>query len=130
DANLYGYTFSDPINFIDPTGLYGTGDCGYCDQACNANGGRYECAVAPFLCPKFPSGETGKVNVSSCMRQCLQEGHRDRMPNQNQCSPNNNIGPGDNAVDHGSCAARCMMNPENPYNPSGPNLPDGNPQLY
>lgn len=130
DTNLFAYTFSDPLNFIDPTGLYGTSDCGYYKQSCQANGGFYECNIAPRVCPAFPSGKSGVGNVSSCMRQCLQEKHQDNMQNKNQCSENNQIGNGKNVSDHASCAASCMRNPENPYNPAGPSLPDGSPSLY
>jgi RHS repeat-associated protein len=129
--NLYVYVNNDPVNKIDPSGLYGTDGCAYYDDTCSANGGRYECKVAPFLCPKFPSSTMPVVgNISSCMRQCLEEKHQSNMPNPNQCSGNNQIGPGQNASDHAACLAGCLQNPENPNNPAGPNLPDGTPRLF
>jgi hypothetical protein len=110
--------------------LYGTGSCNYYDQSCNANGGRYECLAAPWLCRGFPDGNKGAGNVSSCMRQCLQEKHEGHMSDKNACSSGNQISPGNNAGDHASCMMGCMQNPENPYNLSGPDLPDRNPSLY
>jgi RHS repeat-associated protein len=129
--NLYVYVNNDQGNKIDTSGLYGTDGCAYYDDTCSANGGRYECKVAPFLCPKFPSSTMPVVgNISSCMRQCLEEKHQSNMPNPNQCSGNNQIGPGQNASDHAACLAGCLQNPENPNNPAGPNLPDGTPRLF
>ncbi|RZF20637.1 hypothetical protein DAY19_11670 [Halobacteriovorax vibrionivorans] len=130
DLNLYRYVSNSPFLYIDPFGFFGTSKCDYYDQACRANGGTYECKVAPFLCPKFPSGETGAGNVSSCMRQCLQEKHRDRMSNRYQCNPDNNISVTDNTGDHLSCAFSCIENSENPYDSDGMDLPDNDIDLF
>ncbi len=135
-VNQYSYVDGNPISLVDPTGLYGTQSCSYYGQACSANQGTYECKVAPELCPRFPNnddptGNSDKIgNWSECVRQCLQERNRNRMPYPQQCSPANNISPGDNKDDHLDCWSGCYKNPENPYNRSGPNLPDGFPRLY
>jgi hypothetical protein len=125
DINLYRYVKNNPLITRDPFGLYGTRDCSYYDQTCQANGGRYECKAAPWLCNKFPKED----DTSNCMRQCLQEKHKKRMQNPNQCHPDNAIDVGDNAADHITCAVGCFRNPENPYQNDGPNLPDGSPVL-
>jgi hypothetical protein len=109
---------------VDSLGLYGTKSCGYYTQACVANGGWYECK-ATRICSTFPS-----TNRFDCIRQCLQEKHRERMPNQNTCSVDNNISYTDNATDHAFCWSRCMVNPENPYDIFGPDLPDSDIRLY
>ncbi len=126
DFNLYRYVKNRPLNARDPLGLYGTTECAYYDQTCQANGGRYECDAAPWLCNTFPKNNQG----SDCMRQCLQEKHKNGMSNPNQCSSENAVDVGNNAADHISCAAGCFQNPENPYNSDGPDLPDGSPGLY
>jgi len=133
-ANLYEYVANDPVNLTDPRGLYGSNSCEYYEQACAANGGGYECRVAPIICPLFPNKEPdrdgGPIDQwSACMRQCLQEHHRDRMPDKDSCSDKNNIGVGDNAADHTSCAVACARNSGNPYDPNGPLLPDDDVQL-
>ncbi len=135
-TNTYLYGNAIPFKFIDPKGLFGTKSCSYYDQACGANEGLYECNFAPSLCRAFPdnddpTGDSDKIgNWSECVRQCLQEKHKNRMPLPNQCSEENNIKPQDNFDDHRSCWKGCLLNPENPYNPSGPNLSDGSPRLY
>jgi hypothetical protein len=134
--NLYEYALNNPLNFFDPFGLYGTNSCGYYDQTCSANGGTYECSVAPELCPAFPNDDTSQEspdpvgNVSACMRQCLQERHQARMEEPSTCSEDNQIPFDENAGDHAACAIGCGRNPENPYDPTGPPLPDRDPSLY
>ena len=134
-ANLYSYVGNDPINRYDPSGLYGTGSCDYYAQACAANGGWYECHVAPLLCPNFPTDDDPSGNGdpagawADCVRQCLQERHGGRMPDPNLCSESNNIGVPDNASDHAQCFAGCFKNPENPYDPNS-SLPNATPGLW
>jgi RHS repeat-associated protein len=125
DTNLYGYVFNDSVNLIDPLGLYGSQSCEYYPEACAANGGGYEC-IAGGICNVFPKDNA----VSDCIRQCLQERHRDRQPEPNSCSEKNNIGVGANISDHASCIAGCLQNSENPYDPTGPNLPDADIHLH
>jgi RHS repeat-associated protein len=131
-VNTYVYVNNNPISLIDPLGWYGTQSCAYWPQACTTGGGggRYECKIAPSVCPAFPNGNKGAGNWAACVRQCLQEKHKDRMPNPNQCSPANNIPPGANASHHAACWRGCLLNPENPYDPNGPDLPDGSPSLF
>jgi RHS repeat-associated protein len=113
--NLYSFVRNNAVNWVDPWGLYGTSSCEYYKQACKATGREYECGAAQFFCPQFPSGDEGVGNWSSCVRQCLQELHKYR---------NCEINPSDNARDHAYCFTSCADNPENPWDPSGPNLPD------
>ncbi len=127
----------NPLSFIDPFGLFGTKSCAYYQQACFANGGVYECKVASNVCPIFPdnndpTGENEAIgNWSECVRQCLQEVHKDRMQSPQSCSVENNIDPDDNLSDHVNCFSGCSINPENPYNPFfGSDLPDADPSLY
>ncbi|VAW96927.1 hypothetical protein MNBD_GAMMA22-1251 [hydrothermal vent metagenome] len=91
--------------------------------------------VARNVCPIFPdndgtNGEDESIgNWSECVRQCLQERHKNRMPKPKSCSPDNNIGSEDNADDHAMCFIGCGFNSENPYNPIGKDLPNRNPSL-
>jgi hypothetical protein len=53
------------------------------------------------------------------------------MENPDSCDENDQIDPwGQNAEDHLACFSGCGKNPENPYDASGPELPDDNPSLY
>ena len=128
--NTYSYVNGNPVSRKDPKGLYGTNDCTYYQQACDANGGAYECQIAKNVCPIFPDKGGPVGNWSACVRQCLQENHKATMPHPNQCSPDNNISPTDNATQHKECFRRCGENSQNPYDPSGPDLPDDSPRLY
>jgi RHS repeat-associated protein len=123
--NTYGYVDQNPLSGIDPMGLYGSQSCGYYSQACAANRGSYECRVASRACNIFPK----KQNYFDCARQCLQERHKGRQSQPNSCSADNNIGLGANASDHSTCLSGCLLNPENPYAPKGPDLPDADVDL-
>jgi RHS repeat-associated protein len=118
--NQYVYVHNNPINHIDPYGLwYGTTDCSYYVRRCNEAGGGYYCYVAPFICeytktiPLFAF-----TNWDECTRQCLQE------YDQLYCSKNNgNNGQcdesgGGNGADikctyeaHKYCFVKCFQNP-------------------
>lgn len=135
----YAYVSNNPLRFIDPSGLFGTLSCAYWPHACVIGGGEpgnkedsasYECETAPKACSGFTSGSKGLGNWFDCVRQCLQEKHQGRMPNPEQCSPDNNIPFGANKDAHLDCWDGCRRNPENPYNPTGPDLPDRDPLLY
>jgi RHS repeat-associated protein len=124
DTNLYQYTSDDPINWIDPRGLYGTQSCSYYEQACQTNGGLYECSIAPNACNFFP-----KTPFFNCVRQCLQEKHKERQP-KNQCSQQGQTSFSNFVTEHYECIGGCYQNPENPYSPSGPDLPNEDIALY
>jgi hypothetical protein len=85
---------ADPVNGIDPLGLYGTNDCYYYESRCDESGGEYYCKTAPKWCQRFPkypdpdpSRDDDFEGWSRCTRQCLQDCdfiiNRDR--NQNMC---------------------------------------------
>jgi RHS repeat-associated protein len=80
ESNLYGYVLSDPINAIDPSGLYGTNSCEYYERRCAESGGTYYCSTAPFFCEAFPQPEDPDPTTDDdregflrCTRQCLQD---------------------------------------------------------
>ncbi|HDH04695.1 MAG TPA: hypothetical protein ENH01_03135 [Nitrospirae bacterium] len=122
--NLYQMTGNNSVNFVDPWGLYGTQSCSYYKQACEINGGPYECKIATVACKSFPS-----QNTLDCIRQCLQEKHKDRQP-EGQCSEEGQTDFSDFTSEHQDCFSGCYQNPENPYDPQGPDLPDGPVTLY
>ena len=125
DVNLFRYVGNNPVNFVDPLGLYGTQSCSYYEQACAINGGFYECHMAQSACNIFPSPN----DTLDCIRQCLQEKHKARQP-EGECSDKGQTGSGDFASEHQDCFSGCFQNPENPYDPQGPYLPDGKVTLY
>ncbi|CCQ90849.1 conserved hypothetical protein [Nitrospina gracilis 3/211] len=130
DVNLYGYAFNDFINSSDASGLYGSDSCSYYEQVCEAYGTPYECTDAKIACnlaPKgnnlIPKGET-LTNWAQCARQCLQEQHLKRLT-LNACSlKENNYSQQAFYDDHQLCFNGCRLNPENPYDKDGPDLPD------
>lgn len=98
DTNLYGYIFSDPINKIDPSGLYqsptgpdggnapvGPGTCdSFYSGKCSNDPGKYYCEIAPQLCknlfPVIPDSDP-----SNCMRACLQRKEVGAPKNGSSC---------------------------------------------
>ena len=46
DSNLYGYVLGDPVNLIDPNGLYGTSSCEYYKKRCSKTHDYYYCKLA------------------------------------------------------------------------------------
>lgn len=125
DVNWFVYVGNSPVNDKDPLGLYGTQKCDYYEQACSTNGGYYECYIAQRACNLFPKNN----ETSDCIRQCLQEKHRERQP-KNRCSEKGQTRFSDFTLEHYQCIVGCSRNPENPYNPQGPNLPDADIYLY
>ncbi len=125
--NIFTYAHNNPFTFIDPKGLYGTSSCTYYEQACQTNGGKYECKIVQKACNFFPKDPDD--NTSNCIRQCLQEKHKKRQP-PNQCSTQGQTGWGDFFTEHAECFIGCFRNSQNPYDPKGPNLPSEDVSLY
>jgi RHS repeat-associated protein len=80
ETNLYVYALSDPINAIDPSGLYGTNSCEYYERRCVESGGSYYCSTAQTACEAFPqpgdpdpTTDNDYEGFSRCTRQCLQD---------------------------------------------------------
>lgn len=79
--NYYAYVNNDPVNFVDPLGLYGTNDCSYYSKRCDEIGGDYYCETAPEYCDnkfkKFPDPDPSRDDDYEgwvrCTRQCLQD---------------------------------------------------------
>jgi RHS repeat-associated protein len=78
--NYYAYTFNNPVNFVDPLGLYGTNDCSYYEKRCKEAGGEYYCTTIQYFCNKFakypdpdPKRDDDFEGWSRCTRQCLQD---------------------------------------------------------
>jgi len=131
-TNFYSYILNEPINFIDPLGLYGHKSCEFYDDLCEKFGGDY-CKAGKVICNGFNAAEdflsrdpqdifSGPINHFQCIRQCLQEQIKQRLLGGN-CS--DATGFTDLIQDHIGCPLRCSINKENPYSPfTGPDLPD------
>ena len=131
DTNLYGYVLQDPVNEVDPEGLFGTESCNYYKQACQANGGGYECnSQKDYICNESPKKMGSFAPNFNCIRQCLQEKHYARMPYPKACSEENNMPVTQNIKDHASCWTGCSLNSQNPYDANGPDLPSKDIKLY
>jgi|HubBroStandDraft_6_1064221.scaffolds.fasta_scaffold255023_1 hypothetical protein len=118
EVNTYGYVGGDPVNLVDPFGLYGTASCSYYSQACSAVGG-YAC-VAKGICPIFPTGQPN--GWLQCTRQCLQEEHKRRSQGGGSCPLKDNP-----YTDHTTCFTACWVNSSNPGLPNSPPRPGSNP---
>jgi hypothetical protein len=118
--NLYGYVVRDPINRLDPFGLYGTNDCSYYAE----HGGSYCCSSAPWWCNQFPkppdpnpTDPFDNEGWARCTRQCLQDADRDRRDQQREsatCGEQpNNSGPWNplnpSWTDHVKCYLECFQ---------------------
>ena len=91
-SNTFAYALSNPLQLIDPLGLYGTGSCDYYSGRCDASGGDYYCSIAPFFCDLFPDpGDPDPTRDddfegwSRCTRKCLQDCDADQNADQNMC---------------------------------------------
>lgn len=94
EPNVYVYVSNNPIQLIDPLGLYGTNDCSYYDQRCRDCGGNYYCNLAPRACIAF--GETPDPDPATdndfegwrrCTRKCLQDCDANNFDNRWKCDP-------------------------------------------
>jgi RHS repeat-associated protein len=113
DVNFYAYVGNNPVNDTDPMGWYGTRRCDYYALACARTGGRYECGIAQTACGFF---RFFIHNTLDCIRQCLQEKHKERLTQEGRCR--------DIVDDHELCIGGCIRNSENPYDANGQDLPD------
>ena len=124
DANLYGYSLNDPVNYFDILGLYGTNDCSYYDSRCNQSGGDYYCKVAPAACNWFPKppdpdpdNDNDREGWHRCVRKCLQDCDRENSEcNGDPPFPNPRT---DDFTDsqHTGCHVKCYVECtyKNPY---------------
>lgn len=120
--NLYGFVSNDPVNAVDPLGLYGNKDCSYYRKRCAATGNWYYCKIAIRVCKYFPP-DPG--NWDECMRQCLQEYDEKycKDSNDDPCEEGKNPGVVScQAKAHTYCARKCVQNSN-----KRPPFPDGNP---
>ncbi len=113
--NLYDFVGNNPVNFVDPWGLYGTNECSYYEQRCLESGGKYYCETAKYYCnkfPKYPDPDPGRDDDfegwSRCTRQCLQDCDKDKNKDQDTC-PHQADPTTDEFTDlkHTSCHVEC-----------------------
>lgn len=78
--NVFNYSEVNPVNIVDPLGLYGTNDCSYYKKRCAETGGDYYCKTAQEWCDRFPkypdpdpSQDTDYEGWARCTRKCLQD---------------------------------------------------------
>ena len=92
NVNAYLYVTNNPINFIDPFGLYGTNSCQYYVERCAESGGEYYCFWAQIACNWFPKPPDPDPTTDDdyegwvrCTRQCLQDCDAAQQNQHNQC---------------------------------------------
>ena len=128
DTNLYGYVLTDPVNRVDPLGLYGTNDCSYYAQRCLESGGGYYCQTAAAWCnwfPKPPDPDQSRDNDYEgpyrCIRQCLQDCDNTFVRNgQDQCPSEPNPATDEfrdraHTSCHIACYSVCLLVPPQNY---------------
>jgi len=115
-VNLYYYVGNNPLQFVDPMGLYGTDKCDYYDKRCKESGGKYYCEQAPFWCnffPKPPDPDPTRDNDYEgwfrCTRQCLQDCDEVENRDQKMCplTADDRAGPWDPRSRSFDCHQRC-----------------------
>jgi hypothetical protein len=77
-SNPYAYVFHDPVNVIDPMGLYGTNDCSYYAQRCKA--------VEIELPPSAAAGTSDPAGKATSQR-CRMVGAGPLIPPRGTTSP-------------------------------------------
>jgi RHS repeat-associated protein len=104
--NFFSYVGNNPVNVVDPLGLYGTKDCSYYDDMCKRTGSMYYCIFGKNVCKQFPDTDG---NWDDCVRQCLPDFDRENC--QNPCGePKFNYTCTFQDA-HSWCWFKCLSNP-------------------
>jgi RHS repeat-associated protein len=115
--NVYEYLRSDPLNGVDPYGLYGTTSCEPYGARCSENGHPYYCYIAPDICNSAPKGQPW----SDCARKCLQDYDAERDTNvcEDKSNPYTDFDPSfefDLQWEHYFCFYECAKDSDaNPH---------------
>ena len=121
DPNLFRYVFNSPVQYVDPTGMYGTNSCTYYETRCEESGGSYYCETAQYFCddfflfPKYPDPLPEEDNDYEgwvrCVRKCLQDCDDSANDGEPFCGTEdpdtNSFWDGTNFVCHVKCYTAC-----------------------
>jgi hypothetical protein len=124
-ANVFVYVGDDPLNRIDPTGLYGTDDCSYYVQRCAETGSAYYCGIGNDVCNAAPKGNPGEdpeseqgpiTDWAQCVRECLADCDRGIQSKQdeNACLPIIPVWLYSEVICHAGCDPACAGPTHNP----------------